>query len=295
MKKIRNYFDLPDATASDIAGQLAALTRRLERNLESVKRIFAVMSGKGGVGKSFVTANLATVLAREGLAVGVLDADLNGPCMARLLGAERKPLRVTRDDVQPGVGAAGVKVMSMDLLLAAPSAPVEWTGPASDSFVWRGTVEANTLRQFLSDTAWGELDYLILDVAPGTDRISPIHDLLPGLGGVIIVTVPTTLSHYIVGKSLTMARQLDIPIIGYVENMKGYVCPSCESVGPLFQPQGSGFEGVARLGEIPFDPKFGAETDRGRPAVLQRPDSVAGREILKITVAVREYFEERRR
>ncbi len=291
MKKIRTYFDVPEASACDIEGQLAARMARLQRRLADVRHTLAVVSGKGGVGKSVVTANLATALAADKLAVGVVDADLNGPSMARLLGARGTPLTVTADGVEPASGCAGVRVMSMDLLLAGDATPVEWAGPGSGSFVWRGTLEANTLREFLGDTEWGRLDYLILDLPPGTDRIVPLHELLPDLGGLVLISLPSDLSRFIVSKSLTMARKLDIPIIGYVENMAGYLCPHCGALGELFRPEGGNFEGVARLASLPFDPRFGSRTDAGEPDVLQRPGSPAGEAIRTLAAAVRTFFE----
>ncbi|MDP2576912.1 MAG: Mrp/NBP35 family ATP-binding protein [Candidatus Palauibacterales bacterium] len=294
MKKVRTYYDLPAGTRSDIAGQLAAQVERLRRRLESVRHTFAVLSGKGGVGKSLVTANLAAALADRGFAVGVVDADLNGPSMAKLLGAGREPLEVVEDAVRPALGAAGVKVMSMDLLLEGEEAPVNWTGPLQESFIWRGTLEANALREFLSDTEWGELDYLILDLPPGTDRVIPVHGLLADLGGVVLVTLPSELSRFIVSKSLTMSRELGIPVIGYVENMSGYVCPNCERVGPLFESDGSSFElekGVPQLAEIPFDPIFGRETESGRPGVLACPESRSARALQALADRVLTHFE----
>lgn len=292
MRKIRTYFDVSEASASDIEGQLAARRERVERRLAGVRHVLAVMSGKGGVGKSVITANLAAALAADGHDVGVLDADLNGPSMARLLGARRAPLRATDDGVEPASAAAGVKVMSMDLLLAADEAPADWMGPKSGSYVWRGTLEANTLGEFLGDTDWGRLDYLILDLPPGTDRIVPVSEAVPKLGGLVMVSLPSELSRFIVGKSLTMARKLDIPIIGYVENMAGYLCPHCGDLGELFQSERRGFDAVERLASLPFDPRFGAATDAGQPDVLRRPESPTGRAIGQLAAAVRAFFED---
>lgn len=291
MKKIRTYSDLPDSTASDVAGQLAAQAERLKRRLAPVRHTLAVLSGKGGVGKSLVTANLAAVLADQGARVGVVDADLNGPSMARLLGADRAlPLKVTDQAIEPASGAAGVRLMSMDLLLAGGDAPVQWVGPSTGSYVWRGTLEANTLREFLSDTAWGELDFLILDLPPGTERVVPIHELLPDLGGAVVVTTPSDLSRYIVRKSLTMARELGIPIVGYVNNMSGYSCQHCGKVGPLFESDEPEFEDIPRLADIPFDPIFGYDTDSGRPGALQRPDSAGAQAVSLLADRVRTFF-----
>jgi ATP-binding protein involved in chromosome partitioning len=288
---MRGYFDLPDATASDIAGQLAAKRTRLRRRMSEVRHTVAIMSGKGGVGKSVITASLAAVLASEGLAVGVVDADIEGPSMARLLGVPAGHLRLVGDAVEPGIGVAGVKVMSMDLLLNGDESPVEWSGPERERFLWRSTLEANAVREFLADTEWGRLDYLLLDLPPGTGSITAAHDLLPGLGGAIAVTLPTRLSRFVVAKSLTLARRLGLPLIGYVENMTGYACPGCGQVGPLFDAGEGEFAGVPRLVGLPFDPVFGRQTDAGRPDVLERPHDAAARAVRELAARVRTFFE----
>jgi ATP-binding protein involved in chromosome partitioning len=292
VKKARTYSQVPGGTASDIGGQLAARARRLERRLSDVRRTVAIMSGKGGVGKSVVTANLATALAADGLSVGVLDADLNGPSMAKLLGVGDSPLAVGEESVEPAIGAGGVKVMSMGLLLQTAETPVTWSGPRSDTFLWRGSLEMNALREFLADTAWGRLDYLLLDLPPGADRIASIHDLLPNLGGAIAITLPSELSREIVSKSLNMARELGVPVIGYVENMSGYLCPHCNEVGPTFVTEREGFDGVPLLATLPFDPRFGGETDAGRPDAARGPDSLTGRAVREIAASVKRFFED---
>ena len=291
VKRVRGYSELPDLTASDIAGQLASKDERLRRRLAHVSHVVAIASGKGGVGKSVITANLAVCLARSGYSVGVVDADLNGPSMARLLGTESTPPRMSEDSVQPAVGAGGVKLMSMDLLLANAETPLDWKGPKTESFLWRGTMEANTLREFISDTDWGALDFLILDLPPGSDRIAPVRDLLPELGGVVLITLPSDISRFVVGKALTMVRKLDVAVIGYVENMAGYLCPHCGEKGRLFRSEKREFENTPRLATLPFDPSFGRETEAGRPGVMRSPDSEVGLGIGAITRAVIEHFE----
>jgi ATP-binding protein involved in chromosome partitioning len=288
---IRGYSQLPEDTASDIGGQLARRMERLRKRLAKVRHTVAIVSGKGGVGKSAIAANLAVRLASEGLAVGVLDADLNGPSAARLLGVRGAVLQVSDDQVEPATGAAGVKVMSMDLLLASEESPVAWSGPKSESFLWRGTLEANALREFLADTAWGELDYLVIDVAPGADRIAPVHDLIPDLGGAVVITIPSSLSRAIVSKSVTMLGDRSIDAIGYVVNMAGYLCPDCGGRRPLFKADQIAFDGIARLAELPFDPEFGAATDAGRPGVLEWPDSLAAQAIAEVAGRVRMHME----
>lgn len=290
-RKLRGYSDLPDGTASDIAGQLTARRERLQQRLSAVRHVLAVMSGKGGVGKSLIAANLAAAMASEGWAVGVLDADLNGPSMARLLGAADASLRFSAESVEPAVGALGVKLMSMDLLLAGDETPLRWRGPTRERFLWQSTLAANVVREFLSDTNWGRLDYLILDLPPGTDSITAIRDLLPGLGGMLAVTLPSRLSHFVVRKSLVLASELGIPVIGYVENMAGYVCPDCGGVGPLFESDAADFPGIRRLTSVPFDPAFGRDTDLGRLEAVVGADSEAGRAIRVLAAKVSEFFE----
>lgn len=290
VKRIRTYFELPDETRSDVVGQIEAQGERLRDRLSRVRHVVAVASGKGGVGKSVVTANLAAALAAEGGRVGVLDADLNGPSQAKLLGVRGRRLKVLAGGVEPVTGPSGIRVISMDLLLAGADAPLEWTGPESESFVWRGTLETNALREFLADTEWGDLDHLVVDLPPGTDRLEPLHRLLPGLDGLVLVTLGSELSSFVVGKSVRRARELGVPVMGYVENMAGYACPHCGSVGPLFG-DGEGFEGLARLARVPFDPELSRLADEGRPYVLERPDAPAARALVDAARAVRTFLE----
>lgn len=290
MKRIRTYYDLAPDTGSDVLGQIRGQVQRLHRRLTQVRFTLAVLSGKGGVGKSVVTANVAAALAGEGRRVGVVDADLNGPSMAKLLGARGQRLLVKADGVEPAVGAAGIRVISMDLLLAGEDAPVEWKGPQAESFVWRGTLEAAALREFLADTEWGALDYLLLDLPPGADRIEPVHDLLPHLGGVVFVTLASDLSQFVVRKAVHRVRELGIPIIGFIENMAGYVCPHCGAQGPLFG-MSADLDGVPNLARIPFDPELTALADRGRPFVLERPESVAAQAFVQAAAKVGVFFE----
>lgn len=284
---MKRYKDIAGDGGSGIAGQAEAQQRRLAERLARVRRVVAVTSGKGGVGKSSVTANLAAALAGQGLAVGVLDADLNGPSIAKMLGVRGRSLAVTTDGVIPPETAQGIRVMSMDLLLPSDEAPLAWQASIqAESHVWRGTMEANALREFLADTAWGALDLLLVDVPPGADRLTVVAGLIRELAGTIVVTIPSEVSHLVVKKSISVARGVGVPILGLVENMAGYVCGSCGSVGPLFQ--GPGGEtvaaefGIPLLGRVPFDPRMAAAGDAGVPLVAERPDSPAAQALLHI-------------
>ena len=212
--------------------------------------------------------------------MGVLDADLNGPTMATMLGVRGRRLVVGAEGVTPPEGALGVRVMSMDLLLPSDAAPLVWEAPTqAESHTWRGAMEANALREFLADTAWGALDILLLDLPPGTDRLVTVASLLPVLSGTIVVTIPSDVSHLVVRKSITIAAQTKAPVLGLVENMTG-----------LF-PGPSGAElareaGIPFLGAVPFDPALAAAADLGEPLVATTPNCEASRALAAIAAAV---------
>jgi ATP-binding protein involved in chromosome partitioning len=242
----------------------------------------AVVSGKGGVGKSSLTANLAAALGAGGLAVGALDADLNGPSLAKMLGVRGQPLRVSGTGVEPAVSATGVRVLSMDLLLPSDDAPVVWRAATqADAHTWRGAMEAQALREFLTDTAWGDLDVLLLDLPPGAERLATVRDVLPDLTGALVVTIPSEVSQLVVRKSMALAREAGIPLLGLVENMAGYACARCGAVGALFEGSGGDAAatafGIPVLGRLPFDPRLALAADRGHPFVLEHAQTPAGR------------------
>src|SRR3989442_4725698 len=175
---IRTYHELTEPDRSGLAAQIGAQRRRVAERLARVERLIAVMSGKGGVGKSYVTAQTARALARAGRRVGVLDADLNGPTAARLLGARDGPLAVREDGIEPAVGVDGVRVVSMDQLLV-DGRPLAFRGPEAESFVWRGAAEAAALREFVADVAGGALHGLFWGLPPGLGRFTALAELLP--------------------------------------------------------------------------------------------------------------------
>jgi ATP-binding protein involved in chromosome partitioning len=277
----KTYKDLMGDGGSNIVGQVTEQLGRLRARMQSIRGRVAIVSGKGGVGKSAITVNLATAVAMEGAAVGILDADLNGPSIAKMAGIRGQRLVITKEGVQPAQGLAGMRIMSMDLLLPQDDTPVTWLATTqTDAHVWRSSMEATALREFLSDTVWGELDFLFLDLPPGTDRIATIADILPGLTGIILVTIPSEVSHLVVRKSLALARDLKIPMLGLIENMAGYSCQSCQRVGELFRP-GEGprlardFD-IPFLGGIPFDPRVARSGDSGIPFVAMYQETAIG-------------------
>jgi ATP-binding protein involved in chromosome partitioning len=284
---MKRYRDIAGDGGSNIVGQIAEQQARLRARLAGIRRTVAVVSGKGGVGKSSITANLAAALAAEGYAIGVLDADLNGPSIAKMLGVRGHRLQVGEAGVEPARSADGIRVLSMDLLLPSDETPVVWEAPTqAEAHTWRGTMEATALREFLTDTAWGPLDLLLLDLPPGVDRLPTVAGLLPELSGAVVVTIPSEVSHLVVKKSITLAREARVVLLGLVENMAGYVCLECGALGTLFE--GPGGErtaaelGVPFLGRVPFDRRLARASDRGRPFVLEQGESLAGRALHQV-------------
>ena len=278
---MKRYKDIAGDGGSNIAGQVEAQLAKLKARLASVRYVVAVLSGKGGVGKSAITANLASRFALNGWKVGVLDADLNGPTMAKMLGVRGQKLVVAADGVEPPATALGVKVMSMDLLLPSDATPLTWDAPTqAEAYLWRGAMEANALREFLADTRWGELDALLLDLPPGTDRLATVASLVPELAGSVIVTIPSDVSHLVVKKSITVAAQTKAPILGLVENMAG-LFPGPDAA-ELARDAGIPF-----LGSVPFDPALAAACDHGKPFVAVAPESAAAQALARVAAAIR--------
>jgi ATP-binding protein involved in chromosome partitioning len=262
---------------------------QLHIRMGKIKHKIAVISGKGGVGKSTVTVNLASAFAKSGHAIGILDADIHGPSVPRLLGLTGQQVKMGPPGAFPVPGPLGMKVVSIDFFLAE-SVPT----------IWRGPLKMGAIRQFLQDIVWGELDILFIDLPPGTgDEPLTIAQYLPEMDGVIIVTMPSELSSNIVKKAITFALRLNMPIIGVVENMSGFVCPHCGTKTEIFQSGGgrkiAEEAGVPFLGSIPIDPKVGAEADQGKPFVLVDADSVAAKAFGEIVEKVEVYLQQRER
>ncbi len=263
MKRVRTYHELPDADSS-LPAQVGAQHQRVEDRLGSVRHLVAVMSGKGGVGKSLVSSGLAAALARSGRKVGLLDGDLHAPTAARMLGAERGRLVVRHDGVSPASSPHGVSVMSSDLLLAE-GAPLRWREPSEARFVWRGALEASMLREFLADVCWGTLDELLVDLPPGTERLSALVELAPRLAGAVVVTIPSPASYQAVLRAMNAARAAGVRLLGIVENMSSARCTACGAASvPFAGAAGDRLAqetGAPLLARIPFDPRL--QSDQG--------------------------------
>ncbi len=292
---MKTYNELPSDAGSNIVGQVTAQANRIQQRLISIKHTVAIMSGKGGVGKSALTANLATALTLKGNTVGVVDADINGPTLAKMMGVRDATLEYTSIGVKPAVTALGTKLISMDLLLAEDDAPVLWNAHSQkDAFTWRSTMEVGALREFIADTEWGELDYLLLDLPPGTDRLPNVAELIPNLGGVVVVTIPSEVSQLIVKKSVTMARDiLKVPIIGVVENMAFYICQHCGEEEPLFSTDETLDEAFQQilLGSIPFDPQLARANDNGTLYLGERLGTPASKVLMQVAEKIQAFFE----
>jgi ATP-binding protein involved in chromosome partitioning len=293
---MKTYDDLAGDGGSNIVGQVVSKLEKLRSRLDRIKHKVALMSGKGGVGKSSLTANIASCLADRGYKVGILDADLNGPSIGQLLGVGNDSKLVLDDDgIQPGIGVQGIRIMSMDMLLSQPDTPVMWTEEQGATAVWVSTMESTALRELLSDTVWGDLDYLLIDMPPGSDRIDNIRELIPELAGVVEITIPSPLSQHIVSKSITKNRQMGVPVIGLVENMATYVCPHCNQEGKLFEGNDakdlSDKKEIPYIGKIPFDTRVSRKTGTGSLFYTENRDSVTGQAIAGVVDSIQSFID----
>lgn len=289
---MKTYREITGDAGSNVLGQVRSQQERLAARMAKIRFKVAVLSGKGGVGKSVIVANLAAAFGQHGVKVGVLDADINGPSQAKMLGVRGQRLAFLHDGVKPAQGPMGVHVVSMDLLLPSDETPVRWDGGAEgEGYLWRGAMEVATLREFLADTNWGDLDLLLLDLPPGTDRIPNLLPLLPELSGVIVVTLPSEISQCIVAKSLTVTKEiLKAPVLGIIENMAVHLCARCGAEESLFSGPDSAwmaeYLAVPFLGRIPFDPLLSRCADEGSPVLLSYPTAPASRALSQIATQV---------
>jgi len=233
-----------------------------------VKHVILVLSGKGGVGKSTVAVNLAYALSNKGRQVGLLDLDIHGPNIPKMLGLEEHQLSSEDNKIIPVRVTGSLQVISMAFLLPEKHSPV----------VWRGAMKANAIRQFLEDTKWGSLDYLVVDLPPGTgDEALTIAQIAPNLRGAVIVTTPQDVSTLDSTKAITFVEMLELDVLGVVENMSGMICPHCGEVVDVFGKGGG--ERIAKehnvpfLGSIPLDPEMRKAGDEGRPFIIRRKES----------------------
>jgi ATP-binding protein involved in chromosome partitioning len=243
--------------------------------IPGVKRVIAVASGKGGVGKSTVASNLAHALADRGFSVGLLDADIYGPSQQLMMGTIGEPEGDEEGHIYPAEAPGGVKVMSFGYLVDTDQ-PV----------IWRGPLLQKALEQFFGDVIWGELDYLVVDLPPGTGDVSLTLCQNVPLAGTIIVTTPQDVALIDARKGLNMFTKLDTPVLGIVENMAGFTCPECGHTEPIFSSGGGARTaealGLPLLGSVPIDPAVVVGGDTGKPVVVEQPDSTSAKAFAEI-------------
>ena len=259
--------------------QFEEQTQLIQKTLKDIKNVLVVMSGKGGVGKSTVSTNLALAFAEKGQRVGLLDVDIHGPDIPKMLGIEGMTVTGSKQGMRPVEARKNLCVVSMALLPKLGNSPI----------IWRGPIKMGVIRQFLSEVEWGPLDYLIVDLPPGTgDEPLSIAQLMPERARALIVTTPQEVALLDVRKSIGFAQQLNMSIAGIIENMNGLVCPHCQKEIFLFKKGGG--RRIARetevplLASIPFDPQIVESGDTGSPFVLDNSGSKAGnafREIIE--------------
>jgi Mrp family chromosome partitioning ATPase len=252
-------FKKKDQSKNNLNGDLD-----VKKNIQKIKNKIIIMSGKGGVGKSTVATNLAFSLSMRGAEVGLLDVDITGPNIPKMLNIENEKLQAENGGIIPIILPPHLKIMSMAFLLKDKDTPV----------IWRGPLKMQAIQQFLAKVAWGNLDYLIIDLPPGTgDEPLSIAQLIPNSTGAVIVTTPQDVALLDSRKAMNFAKTLKMPIIGIIENMSVLSCPHCRKNIALFKKNGGAKAAkdfnVPFLGKIPIDPKIVETCDNGKPFVLK--------------------------
>ncbi len=250
---------------------------KIKKNLDKIKHTIIILSGKGGVGKSTVSANLAFALSEKGYNVGLMDCDIHGPSIPKILGVEDKRPVSTQNGITPVLVSSKLKVTSMGFLLQDNDSPV----------IWRGPLKMAAIKQFIGDFNWGNLDYLIVDLPPGTgDEPLSIAQLIPNSDGAVIVTTPQDVALVSVRKSINFVKKMNLPVIGIIENMSGFRCPHCNKEIDIFKTGGGekaskDFD-INFLGKVPIDPKIVLTGDTGEPFLIKNSSSDAGKAFEKI-------------
>jgi len=262
---------------------------KIKKSLDNIKHKIVVLSGKGGVGKSTVSANLALSLSEKGYNVGILDGDLHGPSIPKILGVEDKRPEPLETGITPVFALEKLKVMSMGFLLQDKDSPV----------IWRGPLKMAAIKQFIGDVSWGHLDYLIIDLPPGTgDEPLSIAQLIPDIDGAVIVTTPQDVALVSVRKSINFVKKMNVDVIGIIENMSGFTCPHCNKSIDIFK-EGGGLKAskdfqVPFLGKVPIDPNIVKTGDMGEPYLIKNKNTDAGKAFKKIVEKIEQIVNNKR-
>ena len=261
--KMKTYHDVPGDGGSRVLEQVGDLQQRIADRLSGVRHRLAIGSGKGGVGKSTLTLQLAVALRARGWEVGILDADLNGPSQARLAGLMgQAPLPGPNGAVLPRT-KSGIRVLSLGGVLAEPETLDFDNVAPNESHTWRATRERALLLDLVAGVDWGRLDVLLLDLPPGAERTVQYAEFLGASTAFLLVTLPSELSRGVVARSVRALEQTENRVLGYVENMAGYWCAPCGEVRPLFGGGADSPLSLPCLGRVPFDPALAEASDRG--------------------------------
>ena len=253
--------------------------QKIKEKMDKIKHKIIIFSGKGGVGKSTVSANLAFGLANRGYKVGILDSDFHGPDIPLLLGIQdRRPGIIPEtNEITPVVGPLGIKAMSIGFLIEDPKQPV----------IWRGPLKLKAIKEFIMNVDWGELDFIIIDFPPGTgDEVLTAMQVIPNIDGSIIVTTPQEVALLDSRKAVVMSQKLNVPVLGIIENMAGFICPHCGKKTYIFGIGGG--ENAAKelnvdfLGRVPLDVRLRELSDEGKPFIVNYPDAEASKALTEI-------------
>ncbi|MDD4995763.1 MAG: Mrp/NBP35 family ATP-binding protein [Patescibacteria group bacterium] len=265
--------------------ELGEQEKRLKEKMAKVKHAIIVMSGKGGVGKTSVAVNLAYTLSLSGKNIGILDIDIHGPNIAKMLGIEDYSLCGHESGINPVKVSERLKAVSIALIGHDPDRPI----------IWRGPMKTMVIRQFLADVNWGDLDYLIIDSPPGTgDEPLSACQLIPNVSGAVIVTTPQQVAVMDARKTIKFAKELKIPVLGVIENMSGFTCPHCNHEIDIFK-RGGGEKaaaelGVPFLGRVPLDGALVEMADEGKPFVFFGRNSKAAGAFMKIVKSIEDFL-----
>ena len=265
--------------------------QKIKEKMDKIKHKIIIFSGKGGVGKSTVSANLAFGLASKGYKVGILDSDFHGPDIPLLLGIQGQHPSVIPEtnEIAPVIGPLGIKTMSIGFLIEDPKQPV----------IWRGPLKLKAVKEFLMNVSWGELDFIIIDFPPGTgDEVLTAMQTVPNIDGSIIVTTPQEVALLDSRKAVVMSQKLSVPVLGIIENMAGFICPHCGKKTYIFGIGGG--ENAAKelsvdfLGRVPLDVRLRELSDEGKPYIVNYPDAEASKALTEIINKVLEKVGEKK-